>query len=65
MDMRVHDLLSKALEIRDVAGTIAEPSLRRELLGIALKFERLAVSHEDGESRPDVADIEPDHPLHG
>jgi hypothetical protein len=65
MDMRVHDLLSKALEIRDVAETIGEPSLRRELLGIALKFERLALSHEDGEAKPEAADIEPDRPLHG
>jgi replicative DNA helicase len=64
MDMRVHDLLSKALEIRDVAETVAEPSLRRELLGIALKFERLAISHEEGESRPEMADIESDRPLH-
>jgi hypothetical protein len=63
MDMRVHDLLSKALEIRDVAASVAEPSLRRELLGIALKFERLAVSHEEGEARPELADIEIDRAL--
>ena len=63
MDMRVHDLLSKALEIRDVAGSVAEPALRRELLGIALKFERLAVSHEEGEARNEPADVESDRPL--
>jgi hypothetical protein len=65
MDMRVHDLLSKALEIRDVAESVVEPTLRRELLGLALKFERLALSHEEGEIKPDAGSVEPDRPLHG
>lgn len=38
-----HDLLSKALEIREVAATVAEPRLRAELLAIAERFERLAL----------------------
>jgi hypothetical protein len=36
------DLLLKAAEIRQVAGAVTAPSLRRELLMIASHYERLA-----------------------
>jgi hypothetical protein len=37
-----HDLLLKAAEIRQVASSVAAPSLRKELLMIASHYERLA-----------------------
>jgi hypothetical protein len=40
--MNAQDHLAKAAEIRHVAATIGEPSLRRELFRIAAHFETLA-----------------------
>ena len=41
--MHRQDLLSKAVEIRTTAASIAEPEIRGELLSIAARFERLAL----------------------
>jgi hypothetical protein len=45
------DLLLKAAEIRQVANSVAAPSLRKELLMIASHYERLAVLPRDGASQ--------------
>jgi hypothetical protein len=47
--MHRQELLSKAVEIRTTAASIAEPELRGELLSIAARFERLAL-HSKGEA---------------
>ena len=45
--MGAQDLLAKALEIREAAANVAAPSLRDELLEIALKFERMALRADE------------------
>ena len=41
--MRTQDLLAKSLEIMKSAARVTDPSVKDELLAIALKFERLAL----------------------
>ena len=51
--MRIHDLLTKALEIREAADGVADPLLKHDLHLIAQKFERLALSaNEDADDEP-------------
>jgi hypothetical protein len=54
--MHKQDLLSKAVEIRTTAASIAEPELRSELLAIAARFERLAV-HSKKEAGPPTGTV--------
>ena len=56
--MRIQDLLGEALEIRNVAATVASATLRDELNSIAMRFEHLALSSDERlEGEPPSLDL--------
>jgi hypothetical protein len=58
--MQINELLSSARELRNVATTVANHSLREELNAIAGRFERLAFSADERlEGEPPSLNLQP------